>query len=114
MTKTETAVKNEVRTQAYADVAQSDFTNAEYVGRVAEGQVYTTAEGVSFVVRVVVKDVDFDPQFEVDDYAELQAKKAADKAKAKAKAEKAKAEKDKTKAEKEAKAKAEKEAEEGV
>ena len=97
MEKLKVAVKNAVRAQAYEDLTVADFTNAKYLGRVTEGQVFENADGVAFVVRVIVKDVDYDAEFEVEDYAELQAKKAEDKAKAKAKAEKAKAKKAETK-----------------
>ena len=98
MEKFKKAVKDAVRDKAYAEVAGFQFTDAEYVGRFGEGQVFTTDEGVSFVVRVVVKDVDFDAEYEVADYAEVQEKKAKEKAEAKAKAEKAKAKKVKAEA----------------
>lgn len=99
MEKFKVAVKNEVREVAYNDVAIAQFDKAEYVGRVSEGQVFVAENGVPFVVRVIVKDSDYDAQFEVEDFAEIQAKKAEEKAKAKAKGEKAKAKKVKAEAE---------------
>lgn len=103
MEKFKKAVKDAVREKAYADVAGFQFDGAEYVGRFGEGQVFVDGEGVPFVVRVVVKDSDFDAEYEVSDYAEAQEKKAKEKAEAKAKAEKAKAKKVKAEAEAEEK-----------
>lgn len=85
MEKLKVAVKNAVREQAYEDLTVAEFTGAKHLGRGAEGQVFENADGVAFVVRVIVKDVDYDAEFEVEDYAETQAKKAEAKAKAKAK-----------------------------
>lgn len=75
-----------VRETMYADILAMDTLNFAPIGRVAEGLVYKTSKGEYIVVKAIVKNPDFDGEFEVEAYAEDRAKKKAEAdAKAKAK-----------------------------
>ena len=79
-----------VRVNAVAELENVALETGTFVGKTAEGLVFETAEGIAFVVKVVIKQEGFDAQFECADFAETSAKKEAEKV---AKAEKAKARK---------------------
>ena len=108
-----TAEATLVREGAYMDIERTSFSGLEWVGRTAEGIVYQDAEGKAIVIKVIVKALDFDAEFEVTDYEAQQTVKAQERVEKKAKADAKKAEAV-AKAEAKAKAKAEKDAEDAI
>lgn len=74
-----------LRASVYEELSELDFASGRFVGRVEKGLGFLSADGVAFVVSVVIPKVGFDVEFEASDYAEVQAQKAEDKAKAEVK-----------------------------
>ena len=84
---------NITREMVYASLDNLEIPNHKFLGRTSEGLVYENEEGLSVVLRVVAKQLDFLAEEEIEDFEAKQ---------------KAKLEKEKAKAEKVAKAKAKK------
>ena len=89
---------NEVREMALLELENFEITGHDCIGKTSEGLVFKDSNSKFLVVKVIVKSLDFDGDFEVTDYENSQAEKALEKiakaekvAKAKAKAEKEKA-----------------------
>ena len=84
---------NITREMVYASLDNLEIPSHKFLGRTSEGLVYENEEGLSVVLRVVAKQLDFLAEEEIEDFEAKQ---------------KAKLEKEKAKAEKVAKAKAKK------
>ncbi len=101
---------NVTREMVYESFNELVVPEHKFLGRTSEGLVYENEQGLAIVLRVVVKQLDFLAEEEIEDFE--------NKAMAKIEKELAKENKlaklEKAKAEKLAKAKAEKETEEGA
>ena len=84
---------NVTREMVYNSLDNLEIPEHKFLGRTSEGLVYENEEGLSVVLRVVAKQLDFLAEEEIEDFEAKQ---------------KAKLEKEKAKAEKVAKAKAKK------
>ena len=84
---------NVTREMVYNSLDNLEIPEHKFLGRTSEGLVYENEEGLSVVLRVVAKQLDFLAEEEIEDFEAKQ---------------KAKLEKEKAKAEKVAKAQAKK------
>ena len=91
---------NITREMVYASLDSLEIPNHKFLGRTSEGLVYENEEGLSVVLRVVAKQLDFLAEEEIEDF-DMKAQAKIDKEKAKAeKVAKAKAKKKKDEDEK--------------
>lgn len=66
---------NETREMVYTSFNELELPEHKFLGRTSEGLVYENAEGLAVVLRVVVKQLDFLAEEEIEDFdAKAQAK----------------------------------------
>ncbi len=96
ITKRSQKEMNATREMVYESFENLEVPEHKFLGRTSEGLVYENKEGLSVVLRVVAKQLDFLAEEEIEDF-DMKAQAKLDKEKAKAdklaKLEKAKADK---------------------
>ena len=74
---------NVTREMVYNSLDNLEIPEHKFLGRTSEGLVYENKEGLSVVLRVVVKQLDFLAEEEIEDFEnKLQVRIAKEKAKA--------------------------------
>lgn len=89
LTKRPLKEQNEVRELALSELEKVVLTNHKHIGRTQEGLVFQDSEGRSIVVKVIVKSLEFDGEFECTEYENEQSRKVIEKAEKEAKKKKA-------------------------
>lgn len=81
-TRREVKESNATREMVYGSLDNLTIPNHKFLGRTSEGLVFENSEGLSLVIKVIMKNPDFLAEEEIEDYDNKQAEKIA-KAKAK-------------------------------
>ena len=69
---------NETREKVITSLDGLEIPEHKFLGRTSEGLVYENSEGLSVVIRVITKQLNFEAESEIEDYElrqELKAKK---------------------------------------
>ena len=86
---------NATREMVYTSLDTLEIPEHKFLGRTSEGLVFENSDGLSLVVKVIMKSLDFDAEGEIEDYDTKQTdkvKKLAEKEKKVAKAKEKKVE----------------------
>lgn len=67
-----------IRENAYINVQNADFGDANFIGMCKEGAVFVDSNEVAFVVKITVKKENFEPYETVEEFENAIAEKKAD------------------------------------